>query len=159
MFRFFMPLLLSSWAAVAAAQWLGFVPALGPHQVGLHVRQQYDQMRVYRRVQDNVTAQMMQTERARPVQSLVWYPAVGGAPERLAVPMLYVGLHNRSLEEINEGGTDTSFKLLNRMRYSKLYIATIEFMKHMDFSSWALRINGDGAVDDHAREEAAQAYR
>ncbi|HEV7814623.1 MAG TPA: CocE/NonD family hydrolase, partial [Janthinobacterium sp.] len=348
MFRFIFALFLSSLAAITAAQELSFVPALGPHKVGLLVRQQYDQTRVYRRVRDNVTAQMTQTERARPVQSLVWYPAAGrgwsmhyrdyvstmgseerfdapdearreinaaiteytsgprgpvvkralehpmyarrdadplpgkfpvliyapsygasamenadlceylasrgyivlasasmgarsrgmtsdlegvetqatdiafligqaatmkqadmehvavigfswgglanvfaaarddriralvsidgsvrtypqfvngGAkaayyvtPERLAIPMLYVGRRNRSLEEINKAGTDTSFNLMNQMHYSDLYIATMQYMNHMDFSSWALRINDDGAFDDHTREEAAQAY-
>ena len=81
------------------------------------------------------------------------------SPERLAIPMLYVGRRNRSLEEINKAGTDTSFNLLNRMDYSDLYIATMQYMNHMDFSSWALRINDDGAFDDHTREEATQAYR
>jgi dienelactone hydrolase len=334
---------------VATAQELGFVPAPGPYKVGLHVRQQYDQTRVYRHVRDSVTAQMTDTERARPVQSLVWYPAAGrgqpvlyrdyvstmasedrfdapgqarrdtdaaiaeriagprgsvvkralehpmqarrdadalpgkfpvlvyapsrsasamenadlceylasrgyivlasasmgrrtramtidldgveaqaadiafligeaaamkqadmahiavigfswgglanvlaaarddriralvsidgsvrtypefvnggakaahyATPERLAIPMMYVGRRDRSLEEINQSGTDTSFSLMNRMRYSDVYIATMHYMNHMDFSSWALRINNDAVFDDHTREEAAQAYR
>lgn len=333
----------------AAAQELSLVPPLGPHKVGLHVRQQYDQTRVYRRVRDNFTAQMTDTERARPVQSLVWYPAAGGGelvryrdyvstmasedrfnapdlarretdaviaerttgphgplvkralehvmqarrdadalpgkfpllvyapsygasaienadlceylasrgyivlasasmgarsrgmtsdlegletqasdiafligqgatmknadmahiavigfswgglanvlaaarddrigalvsidgsvrtypqyvnggpkaayyvtPERLPIPMLYVGRRNRSLEEINKGGTDTSFNLMNEMRYSDIYIATMHYINHMDFSSWSLRMSDDTAFDDHTREEAGQAYR
>ncbi|HEX8785913.1 MAG TPA: hypothetical protein VF793_07005 [Telluria sp.] len=80
-------------------------------------------------------------------------------PERLTIPLLYVARRNRSLEEINDVGTDTRFNLLNRMRYSDVYIATMEYMNHMDFSSWALRINDDAAFDDHTREEAAQAER
>lgn len=349
MFRFSFALFLCSLASISTAQELDFVPPPGPHQVGLHVRQQYDQSRVYRRVRDSVTAQMTRTERARPVQSLVWYPAAGrgvavlyrdyvgtmgsegrfGAPdqaqrdtsatiaertsgprgavvkrafehvmyarrdadplpgkfpvliyapsygasaienadlceylasrgyivlasasmgarsrgmtsdlegletqagdiafligqaasmkqadmgnvavigfswgglanvfaagkddriralvsidgsvrtfpqyvnggakaahyvspERLAIPMLYVGRRNRSLEEINKTGIDTSFNLMNRMQYSDRYIATMHYMNHMDFSSWVLRINDDAAFDDHTREEAVQAYR
>lgn len=349
MFRFLLTLFLSLLVPVAAAEDLRLVPAPGPYPVGLQVRQQYDQTRVYRRVRDNVTAQMTGAERARPVQSLVWYPAAtggkpvryrdyvgtmasedrfgapdlarrdtdaaiaertggprgpalrraleqlmqarrdadalpgkfpvlvyapsysasamenadlceylasrgyivlasasigartrgmtsdldgveaqaadiafligqaatikqadmqhiavigfswgglsnvlaaarddriralvsidgavrtfpqfvnGGAkaahyvtPERLAIPMMYVARRNRSLEEIGESGIDTSFNLMSRMRYSDLYIATMEYMNHMDFSSWALRINDDAAFDDHTREEAAQAYR
>lgn len=81
------------------------------------------------------------------------------APERLAIPMLYVGRRNRTLEEINRAGTDTSFSLMNRMRYSDVYIATMQYMNHMDFSSWALRISDETAFDDHSREEAAQAYQ
>lgn len=349
MFRFLLAVFLSFWAIVTEAQDLDLVPAPGPYKVGLQVRQQYDHSRVYRHVRDSVTAQMTHTERARPVQSLAWYPAAGrgepvryrdyvstmasedrfdapdqarrdteasiaertsgprgpvfkraleqvmqarrnadalpgkfpvlvyapsysasaienadlceylasrgyivlasrsmgrrtramtdnlegleaqaadiafligqaaamkGAdmeriavigfswgglanvlaaarddriralvsidgsvrtypeyvngsakaayyvtPERLAIPMMYVARRNRPLEEINERGTDTSFNLMNRMRYSDTYIATMEYMNHMDFSSWVLRINDDAAFDDHTREEAAQAYR
>ncbi len=349
MLRFPFALFLSSWVVVAAAQELSLVPPPGSHQVGLHIRQQYDQTRVYRRVRDNFTAQMTDTERSRPVQSLVWYPAAGrgepvryrdyvstmatedrfnapdqarrdtdaaiadrtkgprgpvfkraleqvmqarrdadalpgkfpvliyapsygasamenadlceylagrgyivlasasmGArsrgmtadlegvetqaadiafligqaatmkqadmeriavigfswggmanvfaaakddriralvsidgsvrthaqfvnggtkagyyvtPERLAIPMMYVARRNRPLEEINNAGTDTSFNLLNRMRYADVYIATMEYMNHMDFSSWRLRVSDATEFEDHTREEAAQAYR
>ena len=349
MFRFLFTLFLAFWVVAARAQEPGFVPAPGSYKVGLHIRQQYDQTRVYRYVRDSVTAQKTETERARPVQSLVWYPAAGrgttmlyrdyvstqaseerfgmpdqarrdtaatiadftarphgsavrralehvmqarrdadalpgkfpvlvyapsysasamenadlceylasrgyivlasasmgartramttdlegleaqaadiafligqaatmkqadmehiavigfswgglanvlaaakddriralvsidgsvrtypkfvngGAkaayyvtPERVAIPMMYVARRNRSLEEINSSDTDTSFNLMNRMRYSDLYIPTMEYMNHMDFSSWVLRVNGDAAFDDHTREEATQAYR
>lgn len=349
MFRILFTLFLSFWVVVAAAQELSLVPAPGPYKVGLHIRQQYDQARVYRHVRDSVTAQMTDSERARPVQTLVWYPAAGrgepmlyrdyvstmasedrfGAPdqarrdthaaiadftagprgpvvkralehamqarrdadalpgkfpvlvyapsysasamenadlceylasrgyivlaspsmgartrgmtsdlegveaqatdiafliaqaatmkqadmahiavigfswgglanvfaaarddriralvsidgsvrtypqfvnggakaayyvtpERLAIPMMYVARRNRTLEEINDAGADTSFSLMNRMRYSDVYIATMHYMNHMDFSSWALRINDAAAFDDHTREEAAQAER
>jgi tetratricopeptide (TPR) repeat protein len=349
MFRFLFALFLSFWLIDAMAQELSLAPAPGPYPVGLHVRQHYDQTRVYRHVRDNVTAQMTDTERARPVQALVWYPAAaqgkpvryrdyvstqaseerfdtldqarrdtdatiaertagprgavvkraleqsmqarrdadalpgkfpvlvyapsysasamenadlceylasrgyivlasaslgtrtrgmtsdlegvesqaadigfligqaatmkqadmakigvigfswgglanvlaaarddriralvsidgsvraypkfvnGGAkaahyvtPERLAIPMLYVARRNSSLEEINNSGTDTGFNLMNQMRYADRYIATMQYMNHMDFSSWALRINSEAAFEDHTREEAAQAYR
>lgn len=349
MLRTLLALFLASSVGLAAAQDLSFVPAAGPYKVGLQVRQQYDQTRVYRRVRDNVTAQMTAMERARPVQSLVWYPAAGrgepvryrdyvsttatedrfGAPdqarrdteaeiaqvtagprgpeveralehamlarrdadalpgrfpvlvyapsysapamenadlceylasrgyivlaspsmgartrgmtsdlegveaqaadiafliaqaaamkqadmkriavigfswgglsnvlaaarddriralvsidgsvrtysefvnggakaayyvtpERLAIPMMYVARRNRTLEEINANGTDTSFSLMNRMRYSDVYIPTMHYMNHMDFSSWVLRINDAAAFEDHTREEAAQVER
>lgn len=349
MFRILIALFLSFWTVGATAQALSFVPAAGPYKVGLHVWQQYDQTRVYRHMRDNVTAQITDTERARPVQSLVWYPAAGrgelvryrdyvgtmaseerfnapdqarrdtdatiaeltdgprgvvlkraleqhmqarrdadalpgkfpvlvyapsygasamenadlceylasrgyivlaspsmgartrgmtsdlegveaqaadigfliaeaatmkqadmahiavigfswgglsnvlaaarddriralvsidgsmrtysefvngGAkaayyvtPERLAIPLMYVARRNRTLEEINTAGTDTSFSLMNRMRYSDVYIPTMHYMNHMDFSSWALRINDEAAFEDHTREEAAQVER
>ncbi len=79
-------------------------------------------------------------------------------PERLAIPMLYVARRDRPLEEINGNGTDTTFSLMNRMRYSDVYIATMHLLNHTDFSSWVLRINGDAAFADQTREEAAQAY-
>ena len=349
MSRILLAFLLATTGILAQAQDLAFVPPSGAHGVGLHVRQQYDQARVYRRTRDAVTAQPTSGERARPIQSLVWYPAAAGTggavryrdyvtttatedrfdapdqarrdtdaaiaertvgphgaqvaqalerpmrarrdaqalpgpfpvliyapsygasamenadlceylasngyiviasasvgartrsmtsdleglqaqagdiafliaqarqleqadmqrvavigfswgglanvlaaarddriralvsidgsvrtypeyvnggpkadrlvtPERLAIPMLYVARRDRPLEEINQNGTDTSFNLMNRMRYADTYIATMHLMNHMDFSSWALRINGDAAFDDHTREEAAQAY-
>nr|WP_314543414.1 CocE/NonD family hydrolase [uncultured Massilia sp.] len=348
MFHILLALFLASATALAAGQDLALVPPAGPYQVGVRVQQQYDQARVYRRTRDAVTARPTTGERARPIQSLVWYPAAGkgkplryrdyvetiatedrfddpalarrttaatiaertagprGAqvaqalerpmrarrdaealpgtfpvliyapshsasamenadlceylashgyiviasasvgprtrsmtsdleglhaqsgdiafliaqartirqadmervavvgfswgglanvlaaarddriralvsidgsvraypeyvdggpkadplvtPERLAIPMLYVARRDRPLEEINEKGTDTRFNLMNRMRYSDVYIATMHLMNHMDFSSWVLRINDDGAFEDHTREEAAQAY-
>lgn len=349
MFRILLALFLSASTSVAAAQALNLAPAPGPYEVGLQVRQHYDRTRVYRRMRDNVTAQIVSGERTRPVQTLVWYPAAGkgetmryrdyittmaseerfdapeqarrdtdaaikerldgprgpalereferamlarrdadalpgkfpvliyapsysasamenadlceylasrgyivlasasmgartrgmtsdlegleaqaadiaflmaqaasirqadmahvaaigfswgglanvmaagkddriravvsidgsvrtypqfvngGAkaayyvtPERLAIPMLYVARRNRTIEEINASGSDMSFSLMNRMRYSDVYIATMLYMNHMDFSSWALRINDESAFDDHTREEAAQAER
>lgn len=348
MFRILLALFLASAGAATAAQELALLPPPGPYAVGLRIQQQYDQARVYRRTRDAVTAQPTTGERARPIQSLAWYPAAGkgsplryrdyvatmateerfdapaqarrdtdatiaertagprgaqvaGAlerpmrarrdadalpgsfpvliyapsysasamenadlceylashgyiviasaslgprtramsadleglhaqagdiafliaqarqiaqadmarvavigfswgglanvlaaarddriralvsidgsvrtypeyvdggpkadrlvtPERLAVPMLYVARRDRSLEEINDKGTDTRFNLMNRMRYSDVYVATMHLMNHMDFSSWVLRINDDAAFEDHTREEAALAY-
>jgi len=49
----------------------------GPYRVGFHVRQQYDRARVYLRPRHPVTAQATSADRARPLQTLVWYPAIG----------------------------------------------------------------------------------
>jgi len=55
----------------------------GPYRVGFHVRQQLDRARVYRQARDPVTAQETAADRARPLQTLVWYPAAaGGTPMR-----------------------------------------------------------------------------
>ncbi|MDM4766644.1 dienelactone hydrolase family protein [Pelomonas sp. SE-A7] len=55
----------------------------GPNAVGLRVLQQYDFSRSYRSRFDAVTGQPVSGERARPVQTLVWYPAApGGRPLR-----------------------------------------------------------------------------
>ncbi len=47
----------------------------GPHGVGLRVLQQYDYSRVYKTRYDTITGQQVKGERARPVQTLVWYPS------------------------------------------------------------------------------------
>ncbi|MCC3156560.1 dienelactone hydrolase family protein [Hymenobacter sp. 15J16-1T3B] len=57
----------------------------GPHAVGFRVVQQYDYTRSYRDKTDLVTGKPYAGERARPVQTLVWYPAQkGGTPVRYA---------------------------------------------------------------------------
>jgi dienelactone hydrolase len=47
----------------------------GPWPVGVQVKAQYDTTRVYRPAFDLVTGQPEAHERARPIQSLTWYPA------------------------------------------------------------------------------------
>jgi len=55
----------------------------GPHAVGFRVVRQYDQTRSYRRV--DAEGHLI-SETARPMQTLIWYPA---QPEKNAKPMLY----------------------------------------------------------------------
>jgi len=50
----------------------------GPYSVGLRVVQQYDYARSYKDNTDLVTGKPYLGERARPVQTLVWYPAAKG---------------------------------------------------------------------------------
>jgi predicted dienelactone hydrolase len=53
----------------------------GPHPVGFRVVQQYDHSRTYKDKIDVVSGAPSVGERARPIQTLVWYPAQkGGAP-------------------------------------------------------------------------------
>ena len=81
MFRLLLVAFLVSAHAVAAAADFRFSPAPGPLKVGFRVIQQYDQARVYQRSRNPVTAEPVTGERARPLQTLVWYPAgAGGAP-------------------------------------------------------------------------------
>lgn len=47
----------------------------GPMPVGFRVIQQYDYSRAFRKDLDPVTGQAIKSERARPIQTLVWYPA------------------------------------------------------------------------------------
>ena len=64
-------------ACAASAAGFTFSNAPGPHRVGFKLRQQYDYARVYKTRVDLVTAQPSAGERARPMQTLVWYPAAG----------------------------------------------------------------------------------
>jgi hypothetical protein len=65
--------------AQAGAGFAGLQP--GPYAVGLRVVRQYDYARSYKDNTDVVTGKAYGGERARPVQTLVWYPAAkGGAP-------------------------------------------------------------------------------
>lgn len=51
----------------------------GPHAIGLQVVEQYDQSRGYRGATDPYSGQATRGERARPIQTLVWYPAETGS--------------------------------------------------------------------------------
>lgn len=54
-----------------------FLPAnpKGPHSVGLHIVKQYDFTRAFKAKLDGMTGQPIHGEKARPIQTLVWYPA------------------------------------------------------------------------------------
>ncbi len=56
-----------------------FTESPGPHPVGLKVVEQYDYSRTYRPTTDDL-GKPYQGERARPLQTLIWYPAKRAAP-------------------------------------------------------------------------------
>jgi dienelactone hydrolase len=56
----------------------------GPHPVGLKVVNQYDYSRTYRYATDEL-GKPYQGERARPIQTLVWYPALRSAAKPMTV--------------------------------------------------------------------------
>jgi dienelactone hydrolase len=73
--RFLALLLLTAASAAGAADSFVFSNEPGPYAVGVQVKAQYDYSRVYRPVVDLVTGQPETHERARPIQSITWYPA------------------------------------------------------------------------------------
>jgi dienelactone hydrolase len=78
--RFLLALVLCAPLAHAADVFT-FANPPGPHAVGVRIVQQYDHTRLYKTTVDVVTGQPSRGERARPVQTLVWYPAArGGKP-------------------------------------------------------------------------------
>jgi dienelactone hydrolase len=76
-------LLLASNLSQAASNF-SFPNPPGPFKVGLRVVHQYDQARAFRGDADPVTGKPVAGEKARPVQTLVWYPASGSGS-----PMVY----------------------------------------------------------------------
>jgi len=62
-----------------------FGVTFGPHPVGFRVVHQYDYSRVYKPAFD-LEGKPTKGERARPIQTLIWYPA---QPDNSARPMLY----------------------------------------------------------------------
>ncbi len=82
--RYLLALALLLFAPAAHAQGgFGFATAPGPHGVGLRVVHQYDFSRSYRGATDPVTGEAVTGEKARPIQTLIWYPAAkSGTPLR-----------------------------------------------------------------------------
>jgi dienelactone hydrolase len=74
-----------------------FIEKPGPHNVGLKVVEQYDHSRIYRPLTDGL-GKPFQGERARPLQTLIWYPA-----EKSNARPMTVG------DYANLAGTETSF--------------------------------------------------
>lgn len=80
-------------------------------------------------------------------------------PARVAIPMLFVGRRPPTIEELNRAEVDTRFSFLNEMRWSDVSIVTMLPMKHMDFSSYHLRMAREGSFGDYTRSEIALAHR
>jgi dienelactone hydrolase len=75
MHRLLALLLLAASSAAGAADTFVFSNEPGPWAVGMQVKAQYDYSRVYLPSFDPVTGQPETHERARPIQSITWYPA------------------------------------------------------------------------------------
>ena len=79
--RFFLSLLLVTSTVSHASDTFVFSNPPGPHAVGLKLIQQYDHSRLYKADIDLATGDKVEGERARPIQTLLWYPAArGGKP-------------------------------------------------------------------------------
>jgi pimeloyl-ACP methyl ester carboxylesterase len=61
-----------------------FTAKIGPHAIGLRVVKQYDYTRVYRAPLDPL-GQPYARERARPLQTLIWYPAAPSRTQSMTV--------------------------------------------------------------------------
>ncbi len=74
-----------SFGVAADASNFTFSVTFGPHPVGFRVVHQYDYSRMYKSAFD-LDGKPVTGERARPIQTLIWYPA---QPDSSAKPMLY----------------------------------------------------------------------
>ncbi len=89
-------LLLLAAAYASAATGFAFTETPGPYGVGFRVVRQYDYTRAYRGPYDLFTGERTTGERARPIQTLVWYPAPkSGAPMRYADYLALIGSEER----------------------------------------------------------------
>lgn len=79
-------------------------------------------------------------------------------PARIAIPMLFVGRRPPTIEELNRSEVDTRFSFLNELKYSDLTIVTMLPMKHMDFSSYSVRMGQDDSFGDYSRDEISLAH-
>jgi dienelactone hydrolase len=97
--RSIFPLALALVATVAQAQsptLFRFTEKPGPYAVGLKIVQQYDYSRTYRSAIDDLGKPYL-GERARPLQTLVWYPAV----KTSASPMTVRDYADLTASEVN----------------------------------------------------------
>ena len=81
------------------------------------------------------------------------------APARTAMPLLWVGSRPMPAESPFEKGRRVATDYFKGMQYSDVYLATMEPMVHMNFSSWALRFNNDVRSTNNSQVDVATAYR
>jgi dienelactone hydrolase len=80
------------------------------------------------------------------------------SPDRVAVPWLYVQRRPQTVAELSKEGIETSFSLLNELKYADVYQMVMYPMEHVDFSSAALRLARPDHFIEYSRPEVEQAY-
>jgi dienelactone hydrolase len=95
--------------------------------------------------------------------SVRYFPAIVQAaayatPERLALPMLYLGGKPYTAEAMNKYKQIPTYSLLNQMKYSDLYNVTMYTMEHAAFQSESLRLAPEAHFGEYTRDEAALGY-
>jgi len=95
--------------------------------------------------------------------SIRFHPKIWGAasyvrPVHTPVPMLFLGARAPTAEAM-ERDDKLGASYLNTMKYSDVYVTTMQPMTHPDFSSWQLRFSRDDAFGDYQRADVLQAYR
>lgn len=81
------------------------------------------------------------------------------SPYRVTVPWLYIQRRPQTVAELSQAGIETSFSLLNELKYADVYQVVMAALEHVDFSSAALRIAQPAHFNEYARTEVEEAYR
>jgi dienelactone hydrolase len=79
-------------------------------------------------------------------------------PARLAVPMLFVGRRDDSLEILVKNKKKFDYSLLNEMTYADMTIVNMRPMTHGDFASVGHHFAKDGQSGEYSRDEVWMAY-
>lgn len=79
-------------------------------------------------------------------------------PARVTVPLLFLGARPRSLEESLRMPGLARYSFMNEMKYSDVYIASFQSMRHASFSSFGMRTVPDAWFDEYTRAEVALAH-
>ena len=93
-----------------------------------------------------------------------YYSAIAQAapyetPERLAVPLLYLGGKPATMETIMNRSSQTgTYSLLNQLKYADFYNVTLYPMEHAAFQSESLRLGSEQYFGEYTRQEAALVY-
>lgn len=95
--------------------------------------------------------------------SVRYFPAIVqqaayATPERLALPMLYLGGTPYTAELMNRVKQVPTYSLMNQMKYSNLYNVTMYTMTHAAFQSESLRLAPESRFGEYSRDEALIAY-
>jgi hypothetical protein len=80
------------------------------------------------------------------------------SPYKVALPWLYLQRGPETVAELNAKGIETSFSLLNELKYANIYQVVMYPMLHNDFSSAAIRMQGPSWFAEYSRAEVEQAY-
>jgi len=85
--------------------------------------------------------------------------AAYATPERLALPMLYLGGKPANAEAMSRANdVATSYSLMNQMKYSDLYNVTMYTMEHAAFQGESLRLGPETRFGEYSRDEALVAH-
>ena len=108
----------------------------GPHTVGFRVVQQYDYARAYKGRTDAVTGKPTTGELARPIQTLVWYPAQKGG-----VPIRYADyLRTEATDEtFARTEAETAAFLADKLQWAATQVGQKQAQQLIEQRMWAVR--------------------
>jgi dienelactone hydrolase len=108
----------------------------GPHGVGLRVVHQYDFSRSYRSATDPVTGKTITGQKARPIQTLIWYPAVkSGAPLRYNDYLRF----SATEEEFGRSDADVAAATAGLLRGVGSAVSEARLKAETERTMWAVR--------------------